>query len=255
MTWPIRPVEYVAIPDYARDAAPFLYFLPYRSPAPYDPAPVDYYLVPPVDRSLSAEERRRRLALANRSTIVLNHVVHHGATGHHVQNHHAFGSPSRLGRIAATDCASRIGMFAGGTMAEGWACYATDLMEDVGFLSPLEAVAQQHNRVRQAARAVVDIELHAGTMSEADAVAFYVDRTGMAEPAARMEVTKNGMFPGAAVMYWLGTGSIHALRTECSRHDGAAFALRAFHDELLSYGSLPVPAIARSMLARRTAGA
>ena len=47
-------------------------------------------------------------------------------------------------------------------MAEGWACYATDLMEELGFLTPLERSPQQHTRVRMLARAIVDIELHAG---------------------------------------------------------------------------------------------
>ena len=60
------------------------------------------------------------------ASIKLNHVVHHGAIGHHVQNWHAYHrARSRVGKIAAVDCASRIGMFCGGTMAEGWACYAT----------------------------------------------------------------------------------------------------------------------------------
>ena len=76
----------------------------------------------------------------NHSAITLNHVVHHGAVGHHVQNWHAYHrTRSRVGRVAAVDCASRIGMFGGGTMAEGWACYATGLMEELGL--PLAARA------------------------------------------------------------------------------------------------------------------
>ena len=53
-------------------------------------------------------------------------------------------------------------MFSGGSLAEGWACYVCDLMEEIGFLSPLERVAQQHTRVRLLARAVVDLSLHTG---------------------------------------------------------------------------------------------
>ena len=72
---------------------------------------------------------------------------------------------SEIGRVAAVDCASRIGMFLGGTMAEGWACYATDLMDEVGFFTPEESLAQQHTRARLLARAVVDIGLHERTLT------------------------------------------------------------------------------------------
>ena len=55
------------------------------------------------------------------------------------------------------------------------------------------------------------------------------------------------MFPGAAVMYWLGTRDLHALRRACQVRAGEAFSLRAFHDRVLSHGAIPVPLIARLM--------
>ena len=76
----------------------------------------------------SLRDTEELLQATNDSVIKLNHVIHHGSIGHHVQNWHAFRSASRIGQVAAVDCASRIAMFCGGTMAEGWACYATDLM-------------------------------------------------------------------------------------------------------------------------------
>ena len=56
------------------------------------------------------------------------------------------------------------------------------------------------------------------------------------------------MFPGTALMYWLGTQGILDLRAELQRRQGSAFRLRAFHNELLSYGSIPVPLVTRLML-------
>ena len=138
-------------------------------------------------------------------------------------------------------------MFAGGTMAEGWACYATDLMEEMGFLTPLERAAQQATRVRIATRAVVDLELHSGRLRFNDAVTLYIDPCGMTPAAARSEVVKNSMFPGTAAMYWLGTRGIHRLRSERERTLGSAFSLRGFHDELLSFGAIPVELASRIM--------
>ena len=149
--------------------------------------------------------------------------------------------------MAAVDGASRIGMFSGGTLAEGWACYACDLVEDMGFLTPLDTVAQQHTRVRLLVRAIADLELHTGRRTLAEVAALYRDRAFMPADAAQAEAVKNSMFPGAAVMYWLGTRDLHALRGACESRDGAGFSLRRFHDRVLSYGAIPVPLIARLM--------
>ncbi|HJN18379.1 MAG TPA: DUF885 family protein, partial [Armatimonadota bacterium] len=153
-------------------------------------------------------------------------------------------SPFRIGRVAAVDGASRLAMFCGGTLAEGWACYATDLMEEHGFLSDLERVAQQHTRVRQLARAVVDIELHQKSLTLDEAQWFYQHQAGLTPAAARTETIKNSMFPGTAIMYWLGTEGIHRLRGARQTAEGAGFTLRRFHDHLLGYGAVPVALIA-----------
>jgi uncharacterized protein (DUF885 family) len=217
----------------------------YRSPAPFDRLPAHDYVVTPIDASMEGDEQERRLRATNASVIKLNHVVHHGAIGHHVQNAHAYQGPSAVGQIAAVDCASRIGMFLGGTMAEGWACYATDLMDEIGFLTPDESLAQQHTRARLLARAVADIGLHDGRLTFDDVTAIYRDRIGMSEDAARAEACKNSMFPGTALMYWLGTDGLHRLRDERKRAEGHAFSLRRFHDRVLSFGSIPVPLVAQ----------
>jgi hypothetical protein len=243
VTWQAPPLRYVPIPPQTRDAAPFLYYLFYRSPAPFDTLPIHDYVVTPIDAGMPAEEQVRRLKAANTSVIKLNHVVHHGAIGHHVQNEHAYRGGSDIGRVAAVDCASRIGMFLGGTMAEGWACYATDLMDEIGFLTADESLAQQHTRARLLARAVVDLGLHSGSMTFEEAIAVYRDRVGMSPEAARGEACKNSMFPATAVMYWLGTEGLHRLQRERRRADGPLFSLRRFHDRLLSFGSIPVPLV------------
>jgi uncharacterized protein (DUF885 family) len=150
--------------------------------------------------------------------------------------------------MAAVDCASRIAMFCGGTMAEGWACYATDLASEAGALSPVEQFAEAVGRGRMAARAIVDIRLHRGEFTLDEAASFYEDRAGMPAAAARGEAIKNSMFPGAALIYLTGTDAIHRLRSEVASRSQGGFDLRAFHDRFLSYGSVPVSLIAKDML-------
>ena len=207
------------------------------------------YVVTPIDATLPPDEQERRLKAWNHSVITLNHVVHHGSVGHHVQNWHAYHqTKSRMGAIAAVDCASRIGMFLGGSMAEGWACYATELMDELGLLTPLEQLSEQHSRVRMLARAIVDIRLHLGDLPFDDAIAYYVSEVGMPAEVAAGEATKNSMFPCTAVMYWLGTSRILSLRDTVRGRQGSAFSLRQFHDALLGWGALPVSLVGELLL-------
>jgi hypothetical protein len=247
LTWPDFPIRYVAQPEWAREAAPYLYFLFYRAPAAFDDLPMTLYLVTPIEPDMPLDVQESKLRATNDSVIKLNHVVHHGGIGHHVQNWHAMRAESRIGQIAAVDCASRTALFCGGTMAEGWACYTTELMGEVGFLTPLERYAERHARLRMAARTLVDIRLHDGRYDLEQAAAFYRDQVGMNESAARGEAVKNSMFPGTATMYLVGTDLIHALRHELAARDGEAFNLSHFHDRFLSYGSVPVSCIAALM--------
>jgi hypothetical protein len=252
LMWPDFPIEYVPRPRWARGAAPHLYFLFYRSPAAFQRPPVHRYLVSPLDEAATLAEhpaaQEAFLRANNDSVIKLNHVVHHGGIGHHVQNWHAYRAESRIGRIAAVDCASRLAIFGAGTMAEGWACYATNLIAETGFLTPLESYSEYQSRRRMSARAIVDVKLHAGEFTLDQAAGFYESHAGMTPGAARAEAVKNSMFPGAAMMYLYGSDMIHDLRKEMSARQGDRFNLAAFHDRFLSYGSLPVSLIAADML-------
>jgi uncharacterized protein DUF885 len=232
LTVPDWPVRFVERPTWARRAAPYLYFLPYRSPAPFDTTALVEYLVPPG---------------SDASTIKLNHVLHHASWGHHFQNWFAYHSASRIGRIAAVDCASRIAMLCGGTLAEGWANYAVDLAEEAGMLTPVERYGQHRARARMAARAIVDIRLHRDRLTLDESINVYTSSAGMSYAAARSEAVKNSLFPGAACMYLLGWHGIWQLRRQVQSRS----SLRELHDRILSFGSVPVSLIARAMLARK----
>jgi uncharacterized protein (DUF885 family) len=92
---------------------------------------------------------------------------------------------------------------------------------------------------------VVDVGLHTGSLAFEEAVAVYRDRIGLAPQAAIAETVKNSMFPGTAIMYWLGTDGLHRLRRERERLEGPAFSLKRFHDHVLSFGSIPVPLLSQ----------
>jgi uncharacterized protein (DUF885 family) len=196
---------------------------------------------------MPAEKQEIMLRIVNDSVIKSNHVIHHGSIGHHIQNWNAYRSASRIGQIAATDCASRLAMFCAGTMAEGWAVYVGNLMAEAGFLTPLEEYAGVQSRLRMCARAVVDIKLHRGEFTLEQAAGYYQSQGGMNSDFAFHEAVKNSMFPGAAMMYLFGSDRIKNFREEMAFLMGAEFNLREFHDKFLSYGSVPVDLVCKDM--------
>ena len=239
--WPDYPLEFVPRPEWVREAAQDLYFLFYRAPAPHDDIEPVEYLLEPVEPGMDEEERERRLCRWNTGQIKLNHVAHHGGLGHHVQNHRAYNeSDSRIGEMAAVDTPYRIALCCGGTMAEGWSPYASELMRETEFLTDREAYSLHATRRRMAARAIVDVKLHRGAFSAEEAMDFYQENAGMGEGGARYEVVKNSMFPGMAVMYLLGLLDVWETRRELEAELGEAFDLQSFHESLLNSGSVPL---------------
>lgn len=246
LTLPNWPVSFQPQPAWIRAAAPSLYFIPYRMPAPLDrPSGGIQYI--PMLAANDPEAQRRQLRATNDQVIKQNYIVHHAGIGHHTQNWYAMVAPSRIGQLAAVDGASRIAMLCGGTLAEGWASYVTDLVDELGFLTPLERFAQVYAQLRMAARTVVDVRLHTGRMTLDEGQRFYEERVGMTPAASRGEVVKNSLFPATGCMYLAGWDGIQRLRREVAEREGSAFSLKAFHDRLLSFGAVPVALVAETM--------
>ncbi len=99
------------------------------------------------------------------------------------------------------------------------------------------------------ARAIVDVSLHQGRMTLEEATRFYQLQVKMNATAAESEAVKNSMFPATGLMYLMGSDTIHQLRQEISQLWGAEFSLARFHDQFLSFGSIPVSLIRQQMLA------
>ncbi|MBI1775932.1 MAG: DUF885 family protein [Proteobacteria bacterium] len=232
-------LDYRALDPAFRKIAKALYFLSYRSPPAMHAGTGSVYWVatPAADAAVD-------LSAHNTALVKSVHAAHHGSIGHHTQNARARASPSRLARIGGTDCASGIALLSGGTMVEGWACHAAELLlEAPGYYSPAEALMLKHMERRNAASAILDIRLHLGQWSLDEAKRFYREKAGFAPARIEAEVTRNSMFPASRLMYWFGVRAIRSLRKAWSG------GTRAFHDALIGFGHVPV-AFARDEMAR-----
>jgi len=230
--------------DYRFLAAPFrliapaTYFLFYRSPPAFAPKGGSVYWVsPPAGEDLAAYLRGQ-----NVSVLKTTHTVHHGSIGHHTQNARARAAPGILARVGGTDCASGIAFLSAGTMVEGWACYAEDLLREAGgFYAGAELLLLKQNERRNAASVMVDVNLHLGRWSVEEAALFYREKAGFAAHRAMPETVRNSMFPGSRLMYWAGVEAIKALRR------ASRLSAHKFHDSLLGFGHVPIVAAGAEM--------
>ncbi len=223
-------LEFAYLPGWARELAGDTYFLFYRSPPERAPGSGSTYWVAPAASDAEATRRAH-----NTAAVKLVHAVHHGSIGHHTQNARARTSPSRIARMAGTDCASGIALLSAGTLVEGWACYAEDLLAEVpGFYTPAERLQLDYFELRNIACCLADLRLHAGRWDLEAMRRFYRDEVDFASARIWSETTRNSIFPASRLMYWTGSRRIKELRA------ASRLSAKDFHDALLGFGSVPV---------------
>lgn len=227
-------LEYRDLPACFTRIAAATYFLFYRSPPGLNPHDGSvYWVMPATDETLSNH---------NDAMVKAIHAVHHGSVGHHTQNARARKAPSRLGRIAATDCAMGLAFPAALTLVEGWACHVEDvMMEAPGFYTATEMLLLKSFERRNAASVLVDVNLHLKSWTMDQAERFYAEEAGFAPARVHSEVVRNSMFPGSRATYWLGVEGIRRLRQQWR---GTTLD---FHDTLLKYGHVPLACVKEAM--------
>ena len=124
---------------------------------------------------------------------------------------------------------------------EGWALYCEELMMAQGFLArPEEIFFQRLHLLWRAARIVVDVKLHTEGMLVGEAVQFMMKTVGLSQASAEAEVSRYCGAPAYQLCYAVGRRELSRLRDDYQARAGASYSLGKFHDEVLSYGGLPV---------------
>jgi uncharacterized protein (DUF885 family) len=135
----------------------------------------------------------------------------------------------------------------GAAYAEGWGLYSERLADEMGlFRSEGERFGMLTAQAWRAARLIVDTGIHALRKDRAWGVRVLLD-AGLTETDASIETDRYITWPGQALTYKIGQREIERLRRELTARDGSAFDVRAFHDEVLGHGSLPLATLAREL--------
>ncbi|MGY2131820.1 DUF885 domain-containing protein [Hymenobacter sp. HD11105] len=131
---------------------------------------------------------------------------------------------------------------------EGWALYTESLGKELGlYTDPYQYLGMLKSEMHRAMRLVVDVHLHTGQMTREQAIQYMMATGGIAEAEATAEVERYMVIPGNALSYKVGALKIQELRARYEKQLGQKFSLRAFHDELLKDGSLPLLVLERKM--------
>jgi uncharacterized protein (DUF885 family) len=212
---PKTPLEVVTVPDYAAKNSMPAY---YEEGAPgVRPGRLSVNMYNAKERNLYAVE-----AIA----------YHEGIPGHHLQLSLAkeqTGLPEfrRYNEYTA--------------FVEGWALYAERLGKDLGFYQdPYSDYGRLEADEWRAIRLVVDTGVHSEGWTRQQMVDYFHEHSKIDDATVDTEVDRYIAWPGQALAYKLGQRKILELRARAQKALGAKFDMKAFHDEVLSAGALPL---------------
>lgn len=127
---------------------------------------------------------------------------------------------------------------------EGWALYCEYLGQEMGmYKTPYEQFGYLSYQAWRAARLVVDTGLHHMHWTREQARDYLRENTALAEHEIDTEVDRYIAWPGQALSYYLGELEIRQDRARAEQALGDKFDIRAFHDAVLSTGSVPLPVL------------
>lgn len=213
---PKTPFEVAAVPDYLEKTS---------APAYYEPGAPD-----------GSRPGRLRIDTYNAPTRNLYQIedlsYHEGLPGHHMQ--------ISLAREQTNVPAFR--KFGGyPAFSEGWGLYAERLGKDLGFYQdPYSDYGRLEGDVWRAIRLVVDTGVHAGGWSREQMVEFFHDHSAIDETSIQAEVDRYIAWPSQALAYKIGQLKILELRDRANKALGEKFDIKAFHDQVIDSGSLPL---------------
>ncbi|MBC6606752.1 DUF885 domain-containing protein [Hymenobacter sp. BT188] len=135
-----------------------------------------------------------------------------------------------------------------GVFSEGWALYTESLGPELGvFQDPNQLMGHLGAEIHRAIRLVVDVGLHTGKLTREQAIAYMQANEAITEQGATAEVERYMASPGQALSYKTGQLKISELRARYEKQLGSKFDLRAFHDEILAGGSMPLAVLEKTM--------
>jgi uncharacterized protein (DUF885 family) len=201
-----------------------------------------FYMPPTLDGSRPGQYYLNTYQPDQRQLHKVAAITFHEATpGHHFQIAIEMDLP--LGRFRTLGA-----KMAGSAYVEGWGLYTERLAEEMGlYQTDAERLGMLDAQSFRAARLVVDSGLHAMGWTREQAITFMHERGSLPPVDAEIEVDRYTIWPGQALSYKMGQREIERARDDVRERLAERFDLRAFHDEVLGHGSLPLETLRREI--------
>ena len=165
--------------------------------------------------------------------------VHESVPGHHLQI-------SLAQELTGLPEFRRNGGFT--AFIEGWGLYSERLGYDMGlYEDPYSRYGQLVYDMWRAVRLVVDTGIHYFGWSRQKAIDYFIANAAKSEADIINEIDRYIGWPGQALAYKIGQMKMLELRGEAETALGEDFDIRAFHDQLLGAGALPLDILERRM--------
>src|ERR1700675_3724364 len=159
-------------------------------------------------------------------------AYHEGVPGHHMQISIAQTLP---GLPAFRQQAGYTGY------TEGWALYSERLGKDIGFYQdPYSDYGRLSDEMLRAIRLVLDTGVHYKHWTRQQMIDFFHAHSSEDEPDVQAETDRYIAIPAQALCYKLGQHEILKMRDRAKAELGGKYDIRAFHDEILNGGALPL---------------
>ena len=159
-------------------------------------------------------------------------TLHEAVPGHHLQNALA-REMTDLPPVRRFTYISAFG--------EGWGLYSEFLGKEVGiYQNAYDEFGRLSYDMWRACRLVVDTGMHVKGWTRQRAIDYMLENTALSELNVRSEIDRYISWPAQALSYKIGELEIRRLRTKAEQELGDEFDIRAFHDAILEYGSVPL---------------
>ena len=124
---------------------------------------------------------------------------------------------------------------------EGWALYTESLGKELGLYDdPYQFFGMLGAEMHRAIRLVVDTGIHSKGWTREKAIQYSLDNEAESEASIISEIERYMANPGQALSYKIGQLKIRELRARAEEKLGDKFDIRAFHNEILEPGCIPL---------------
>lgn len=223
---PDEPLQIIVMPEFRRGVSTAYC----DSPGPLEESGETFYAISPTPQDWTPE-RKLSFYREYNDFMLQDLTVHEAIPGHYLQLAHS-------NRLQAPTMVRAI--FSSGTFIEGWAVYAEQVMVERGFGGARFKMQQLKMLTRAVINAVLDQKIHAGSMTEQEAMDMMMGQGFQEDGEAAGKWIRAQLTSAQLSTYFVGITEHNDMRDAWTERNGPIRDWQAYHDRVLSFGSPPV---------------